>query len=206
MKTSYLLIAGLLTLPLQATSIFSSGDASGDPNAPTPLGTLSLGSSEVSGSVVNTTAASTRDIFSFSVASGFQLDGITLVEITQSPVGNILGNAPDPGFFFLDIGTTTEIPGSSGSSLLSGALIGETGSAGGASTDIGDNILFEPNIAGGPDITSPLAAGDYIFGIQQTGPEELTYTVSFEVSAIPEPSSALLLGLGSFAFFLRRKR
>jgi len=161
----------------------SSGvEGSGDPNAPTSLGTL----------------------FGFTIASGFQLDSIEVTALEQT-----LNNAApvpflDPGFYFLDAGTTSVIPAMATSAqLLTGQQFGV------ATTPIGTNLLDSVavgNITGGPGVTAPLGPGDFVLGIQQTGPETLSYSVEFNVSAVPEPSSAALLSMVVLGFAGLRRR
>jgi len=193
-------------------------EGSGDPTAPTSLGSLTAGVFTVSGSSVvgaNGTSSglvsdTTRDLFGLSIASGFQLDSVVLSGLTQT--ANTSGNL-DPGFFFVSSGTTTGIPGGAGFSPLTGSLVGvgpqiALADSTADETPIGTDLLSVTSIAG-PGVTGPLAAGDYVFGIQQTGPEELSYSVTFNVSAaaIPEPSSAALISLVAFGFAgLRRRR
>lgn len=188
-------------------------EGSGDPNAPTSLGTLSAGAFTVSGSsavgplgtAAGTLTDTTRDLFGFTIASGFQLDSIEVTALEQT-----LNNAAptpflDPGFYFLDAGTTTVIPSATTSaSLLTGQQFGI------ATTPIGTNLLDTAsvgNITAGPGVTAPLAAGDFVLGFQQTGPETISYSVQLNVSSVPEPSSAALLSMAALglAGFRRRR-
>ena len=215
MKITTLLGATLLTaLPLQlqgASSISlifnesADGEASSDPLNPTDLGTLALGESGISGSVTsndgaggsNTALPTTRDFFTFNIAENQVLTGIFVSALSGTDAAGAPSN--DPGFFLLDEGATSLIPGGGTSaSFLTGALLS-------AETPFGTNLLELDNITGGPGITLPLEAGDFVFGIQQTGPETLNFTLGIQVEAVPEPSSALLLGLGSL-LGLRRRR
>jgi hypothetical protein len=55
---------------------------------------------------------------------------------------------------------------------------------------------------------APLPSGSYSFWIQETSANPVNYSLSFNVSAIPEPSSLAMLGLGGllFPYFIRRRR
>jgi len=60
---------------------------------------------------------------------------------------------------------------------------------------------------GGTGVPSPVGAGDYTFVIQQTGDEVSSFSLDFVVtSAIPEPSSAVLLSGLTLLGLVRRRR
>ena len=89
--------------------------------------------------------------------------------------------------------------------------------AGQSSSDIFDGALFRDgvNLFGGPSASAldaslgvnRLEAGTYAFWIQETsGPVDYTLNFSVFPEVIPEPSTALLLGLGLIALGYARRR
>ena len=215
MKITTLLGATLLTaLPLQLQGASSislifdesvDGEASSDPLNPTDLGTLALGENGISGFVTSSDGAggsstalpTTRDFFTFNIAENQILTGIFVSALSGTDAAGAASN--DRGFFILDEGATSLIPVTENSaSFLTGNFISAT-------TPVGTNLLALGNATAGPGVTLPLGAGDFVFEIQQTGSETLNFTLGIQVEAVPEPSSALLLGLGSL-LGLRRRR
>lgn len=146
---------------------------SNDPANPTAL-TFDVGDNTVSGQVAD--PRNIRDFFTFSVPDGHELTGIFLTDWTAA--GDNLG------FAHIDEGNTTVIPTQEtaldflGGAHVNQALFGPT-----------DNMLTALSQAaqGGTGFDIPLPSGDYTFNMQQTGPQESGYTVTF---VIEEQASA----------------
>lgn len=144
---------------------------SDDPLNPTPV-EFTSGDNAVSGQVA--TPRNTRDFFRFTVPEGQQLTAIFLVEWTAED-DNI-------GYVHLDSGSTTVIPsGATSSDFLGGAHVNR------ALFAPTDNLLLALAGApqGGTGFDTPLPAGDYVFNVQQTGPEESSYTFRFVIEEEP---------------------
>jgi len=69
-------------------------------------------------------------------------------------------------------------------------------------------IMGDTNLAAGSQgFVPPLLNGTYTFLIQQTGPAQTGYEFDYVVTAVPEPSALLLVGLGvAVAFLIIRER
>ena len=158
----------------------TSGDLSGDPASPTSVA-LALGENTISGSVVS--PGDVRDYLTFSIPAGQQLVAIQLVNYVDLDNGSE-GNT---GFHSLNVGSTSFIPGGgTAGSFLGGDHL--TVVPGGTNLLA---VLGEAPLAGtGFDL--PLGEGDYTYLVQQTGPQNTGYEVSFTLAAIPEPSASLL--------------
>ena len=196
MKTLCILTLALAQ-PLCAIVTYSEptdGELSNDNLDPTDLGAFNIGTSTVSGTVVDARAAvdPNVDVFTFQIAAGNFLSPITLTNFVSGDNVGFLGFNNGATFPF----DTAGLDNSPDQSLFDGGLLfGE---------DINVNLI--PDLADGSigaGFSDPLGAGDYTIFLQQLGETSIDYTLSFDV--IPEPSSILLLGMGSFAF-LRRKR
>jgi hypothetical protein len=162
------------------------GDFSGTRATPTFV-TFSLGQNDIFGATGSTAGVVDRDYFTFAIPAGSVLASLTVLNIGLSAgVASFLG---------LQAGTVVTVdplgaalPGSAvpllGYKLLSPA-------------DIGLDIL--PSIgnatsAGG--FTPPLGPGQYAVWLQEGNIAPSTYALRFNVSAVPEPSTALLAGMG----------
>lgn len=201
MKLTQPLIAIALTGPLLATVTFnesSDGELSGDNLNPTALGTFGVGTSTVSGTIVDALGANPNvDVFTFNVATGSLLSGISVSNFvsTDNVAFLALDNGSSFAFDAVALGNFANSPDQI--PFIGGNLFGE---------EVGSNII---DTIGNGDIgtgfSSPLGEGNYTIYLQQLGGSTVDYTLSFNVTNVPEPSSVAFLALGSLAF-LRRKR
>ena len=203
MKLMQPIIAIALTGPLLATTINHvesvDGELSGNNLAPTVLGTFGVGTSSVSGTIVDALAVTGAtnvnvDVFTFEVAAGSLLSGISVSNFVS--IDNVAFLAlNDSASFPFDATALGNDPDQT--QFIGGNLFGEV---------VGSNII---DIIGdgaiGTGFSGPLGEGNYTLYLQQLGGSSVDYTIEFDVTNVPEPSSAALLGLGAFAF-LRRKR
>jgi len=145
------------------------------------------------------------DVFGFNVAPGLQIDSVTLdafggggqAFIGLVP-GTLLGINPTVGPGNADFDTIA-----SGLTLIDSGDIGEI---------LDDLILglddgFGDNVPGIPLTGGVIGSGDFVFSVQNTGPGTNSYSLTFNTSSVPEPSSAALLSIAALglAGFRRRK-
>ena len=166
-----------------------SGELSGSGLTPTPL-TLGLGLNTIQGTLGEngnlgaTNGTSDADFFTFNLAPGQVVTAIS----TTRPAGL--------GFF-----------GQANGSTISATTVG----------GLDSGVLFSnsPISASQPQANANLPTlfsalpltGTQSFVIQETGAGVIDYSVTFTVAnAVPEPSSAVLLGGLSLCGFLRRRR
>ena len=171
-----------------------SGDLANLGTSPT-LVALGLGSNIVSGTTGRTAGVVDRDYFTFTLPTGWQLDTLTML-----PGTTFLGPS-GLGFIAVQAGpqVTVNPTGGSATGLLGWWHYNEN--------DLGTNIL--PFLGFGPGATGfdgPLPAGSYAFWIQETATGSAAYRFDFGVSAVPEPTSALLLAAGLGALAIRSRR
>ena len=191
-------LAIAFTSPLFAVITFSEdidGELSGDNLNPTALGILGVGTSSISGTVVDALGANPNvDVFTFNIAEDTVLSGITVANFTSTDNVAFLGFAEGTDFPFdaTELGNTPDQ-----NLILGGNLFGGV---------VGINIIDTiGNGVIGTGFTAPLDAGDYTLYLQQLGGVTVDYTIELDVTSVPEPSSIALLGLGGLAL-LRRKR
>lgn len=149
---------------------------SNEPQAPTSL-SFSAGENTISGQVA--APRNTRDFVTFTVPEGHELTEIR-VDSWQAEGDNI-------GFVHIDEGTQTVIPSEDttldflGGAHISSELFGPT-----------DNLLTSLSnaVQGGTGFNAPLGAGDYTFNVQQTGPQESTYTLTFVIEEKAQESTS----------------
>ena len=140
------------------------------------------------------------DFFNVEVASGFQLDDIELEFFDGGGLAffgfaqDVLGGNPaiaDEQAAFVETALGFTLIDGSENSLFSDLAQGADGVLPGAA--------FDPSNSLGP--------GTYAFVFQNTGPNVNNYSLTFTGSAIPEPTSTLLLtGLGAISVLYRRNR
>ena len=150
------------------------------------------------------------DVFGISVAPGFQIDSVTLdafggdgaafvglvedttLSINPSAPGNADFDTIASGFTLIDV---TSVGGGILDDLILGLPVTDA-------NGVVDNAPAFP-LAGGV-----IGAGDFVFSVQNTGPATNTYTVTFNASAtaVPEPSSAMLLSLAGLCLVSLRRR
>jgi hypothetical protein len=160
-----------------------SGDLSGNRAAPTVVhldpGANPLSATSVSGDV---------EYFTLNVPIGFRLSAIN---VTSYANGNL-------SFVAIQRGTTfTEPP--TGTNVAN--LLGYSHFGSGNGT-IGTDILDDMGTgAGSQGFVPPLGAGDYTFWSQEAGGVPVSYTLSFQLTAVPAapattPFAVLVLAVG----------
>jgi hypothetical protein len=190
-----------LTLPLSTAKALNwnetnDGDLSDDGNAPTFI-TFSEGSNLIEGTMgsLGGTGPLDADVWSFTIAAGYYLTGISLVSYS-SPTG------PHDSFMAIDDATSINM-GDPSQHLSNGLWTEELDGFGNTYTDLMAILDAGPEF-GGDGFDGPLGAGDYTFWVQE-GSEQIQYCINFEMTPVPEPGSALLLGLAGL-LVLRRRR
>ena len=190
MKKIYPLSTIALSLALMGSSFgvtifdeLTDGELSNSGLAPTSV-TLMLGANTIIGEIGNNgqtgaTDGTDGDFFTFSILDGFVVESFSITRAGanfQSFVG------------YNDAATITE---TSVAGLAGGNLFNNNGTLGTA------NITPIPTSFG---------AGDHTFVFQEVANQVADFSVTFNLAAIPEPSSAALLALGLLPFTTRRRR
>lgn len=166
-----------------------SGDASGDPLAPSDAGVMVLGSNVFTGTINTTAGDDPRDYITFVVPAGHSITQLTLLTFDPDNIA----------WTHFDDGPTSIIPGSA-DTLLAGAHVAADTPDG---TDLfGNYQTGSPNLLAGPGFSGPIGAGTYTFLIQQTSPILQSYSLDFVV--VPAPAFAPLAAIG--ALFVSRRR
>lgn len=175
------------------------GQLSNNGAAPTQLFTLGTGSNLIEG----TMGLGTADVWTFTIAAGYYLSGINLVSYSDNGFGAPLGGISS----FMAIDDANTIDMSDFPSQLSNGLWNEQSPDGGATTftDLLAILQAGPAFGGGPGFSGQLGAGDYTFGVQDDT-HTISYCIDFIVTPVPEPGSALLLGLAGLLVLRRRRR
>ena len=187
MKTTILALISTCSLAqLHAATIYdesTDGPLSDVGTAPTILGSLALGDSDIIGQV----GGGIRNHFTFNVAPGQALDAITLVSGTG--VNHFFGIAEGVTF------------------PTSGLLIG--GLFSGTDTDDFLDTFADGGNLGSPTGVegSSLDAGDYTILVNETLAGSFDFQLRLStVEAVPEPSSTLLASLAIGLGLVRRRR
>lgn len=172
-------------------------DLSNDGNAPTFL-TFSDGHNIVEGSMGWNGVTLDADIWTFTVAAGYEVSEINLVTYNGS-------NPTFPNGHFMALASGSTINTTDATNHLSNGLWREeTDLLGNTKTDLLAILQAGPEF-GGIGFTGNLQAGTYTFWVQDTTDFVNQYCIDFVITPVPEPGSALLLGAASF-LCLRRRR
>ena len=162
------------------------GDFSGLPDAPTEV-VLDEGSNRLVGMLDG--SADARDYVTFTLRPGETLIGITLVRWDDALLPFLDGNI---GFHALAEGPTSFIPDfDTAPFFLGGDHLDPLATPEG--TDLLPVLAMAPLAGTGFEV--PLGPGTYTYLIQQTTPIGIAYEFDLIV-AVPEPSTALLMGTG----------
>ena len=162
------------------------GDFSGVSASPTVLGQLDVGTSTILG----TTGSGDRDIVTFRIGVGLQLTSFLITDFSEA----------GGHFFGFDSGADVGSNVVAGDFLFAGLVTDPTpsleilGSSGGSVQG-----------SGGTGVPSVLGPGDYTAFFNDTAGVSPDYTAVITVSAIPEPTTGVLL-LGSAGLMLLQRR
>lgn len=172
-------------------------DLSDDGNALTFL-TFSDGHNIVEGSMGWNGVTLDADIWTFTVAAGYEVSEINLVTYNGS-------NPTFPNGHFMALASGSTINTTDATNHLSNGLWREEiDLLGNTKTDLLAILQAGPEF-GGIGFTGNLQAGTYTFWVQDTTDFVNQYCIDFVITPVPEPGSALLMGVASF-LCLRRRR
>lgn len=172
-------------------------DLSDDGNAPTFL-TFSDGHNIVEGSMGWNGVTLDADIWTFTVAAGYEVSEINLVTYNGS-------NPTFPNGHFMALASGSTINTTDATNHLSNGLWREELDINlNTKTDLLAILQAGPEF-GGIGFTGNLQAGTYTFWVQDTTDFVNQYCIDFVITPVPEPGSALLMGVASF-LCLRRRR
>jgi hypothetical protein len=172
-------------------------DLSDDGNAPTFL-TFSDGHNIVEGSMGWNGSTLDADIWTFTVAAGYEVSEINLVTYNGS-------NPTFPNGHFMALASGSTINTTDATNHLSNGLWREeTDLLGNTKTDLLAILQAGPEF-GGIGLTGNLQSGTYTFWVQDTTDFVNQYCIDFVITPVPEPGSALLLGTASLVCLRRRR-
>jgi len=182
------------------------GELSGDGNAPTSI-FFDEGSNLIEGTISGVDGTATdADVWTFTIAAGYYLAGINLLTYSDNGFGAPLGTISS----FMAIADAQTINMADPSLHLSNGLWNEQSPDGGSTTFTDMLAILEAGPEfGGKGFIGPLGEGNYTFWVQETASPgvslNISYCIEFLVTPVPEPGSALFLGLAGM-LMLRRKR
>jgi hypothetical protein len=161
--------------------------------------TFGAGNNIVEGSMGWNGSTLDADIWTFTIASGFEVSAINLVSYNgPNPV------IPNGHFMALASGNTIDTA-QSVNHLSNGLFTEVLGPGGNTNTNLLAILQAGPAF-GGIGFTGNLQAGDYTFWVQEGTNFVNQYCIDFVVTPVPEPGSALLLGVASFLCLRRRRK
>lgn len=172
------------------------GDLSDDGSAPTLIN-FTPGLNQIQGTMgsLGGTGPLDSDVWQFTVLPGYQMAGIDLVGYSSEFSGESS---------FMAIAQGSSIDMFDPSLHLSNGLWGkEVDGSGNTHTNLLAILDAGPEY-GGIGFDGFLPSGDYTFWIQE-GSQQIGYIINFEMTPVPEPGSATLLGLAAL-LVLRRRR
>lgn len=173
------------------------GDLSNSGATPTFV-VLTEGSNLFEGTMgsLNGTGPLDADVWSFTIAAGYYLTGISLVAY-NAPAANI------ESFMALDDAGTINMSDPL-LHLSNGLWTEEFDGFGNTYTDLMAILDAGPQFSG-TGFDGPLGPGTYTFWIQE-GSDQIGYTINMVVTAVPEPGSVMLLGVAGLSLLRRRRR
>jgi PEP-CTERM motif len=188
--------AGLLPAAHAATAWDEalSGDLANLGTAPTPV-SMVAGSNFISGATGRGAGGVDRDYFTFTLPVGLQLDALNVLS------GTTFLGPESISFIAIQTGpqVTVDPLGNSPAGLLGWWLYGPND----IDTDILQLMGSSPGAVG---YFGSLPAGTYSVWIQETGSGVANYRFDFQVSQVPEPTTALFMLAGLTALGWRARK
>lgn len=188
-----------LALPARAALVWdeaASGDLSGTAGAPTRL-VFRAGSNVMAGSVQH--PVDTQDFVQFTLLPGLELSALRL--LSYDDPATPLADDGNRGYHAILAGTQGLVPTPANRSAFLGGNHLDPVAPG---SDLLPLLGGEGRLAG-VGFSGPLGAGDYVYLIQQTGPQSSVYRLDFVVTPVPVPA-ALWLALPACLVLAGRHR